>query len=318
MGEINISRIRKLSLTKHIEWGSPLGEYLMDSFVLGTKPPNRSMILVEPTTKRYSVIGHAFDHIIDMQLDCEGAIQFSPKSELIGLLSITQDHDLGTDVLCDLETPVLGSSVLEENQCECRRCYHYNEFVLLWNRWLVCKETVDTRFMAQFALSLGLLTIFKITGRYFSEKWFAPPVNDSEIDEMIELLTIWKANFRMPEGKVYSKFKFQKPHFGFADTDLICGAQVIDWKVKTNPRKKLREDVAQMIGLCACARMNEISVDSFSLYYARHGFQFTLKLEEILKDGVDVVAGEIASALEYMQDRILERERAGEMFTLYY
>lgn len=318
MGKIEISRIRKLSLTKHIEWGSPLGEYLMNSFVLETKPPNRSMILVEPTTKRYSVIGHAFDHIIDMQLDCEGAIQFSPKSELIGLLSITPDSDLDTDVFCELEMPVLGSSILQEIQCECRRCYHYNEFVLLWNRWLACKETADTRFMAQFALSLGLLTIFKITGHYFSEKWYAPPVHDSEINELLELLTTWKANFRMPVGTIHSKLKFQKPHFGFADTDLICGAQVIDWKVKTNPRKKLREDVAQMIGLCACARMNGIPVDSFSLYYARHGFQFTLKLEEVLKEGVDVVASDIASALNHMQDQLLERERAGEVFTLYY
>jgi len=54
--------------------------------------------------------------------------------------------------------------------------------------------------------------------------------------------------------------------------DLICGNHIIDRKVKTNPRKKLREDVAQMVSLCVCARLNGIETDKFSLYFARHGY----------------------------------------------
>lgn len=314
-GEIEVNRIRKLSLTKHIEWKSPLGEYLLNSFELQEKPPTRKSIKVEPTSQRYSVIGHAFDHLINMKLSNDGKLDFFPKSEIAALLGLDNQGK------CSVESnhfwDVLSEKTAPTN-CECYRCHHFDKFVEKWNYWKSENENIPTDFLIEFSLSLGMLTMYKITGRYFSEEWYESPQITSEISEMRELLRLWEDSFTLPEGKITANMKFQYPHFGFADSDLICGNHIIDWKVKTNPRKKLREDVAQMVGLCACARLNGIEADKFSLYFARHGYQFTLNLEDILHNGIDSVVNEISEALDLINGGIIERERNGEVLRFYY
>jgi hypothetical protein len=314
-GKIEIDRIRKLSLTKHIEWKSPLGEYLLNSFTLKEKPPPRKSIKVEPTSQRYSVIGHAFDHMVNMKLSIDGKLDFFPKSEIAALLRL--DNQGKCNVEASQFWDVLSGKATPTN-CECYRCHHFNKFVEKWNHWEDNSEEISTDFLIEFSLSLGMLSMYKITGRYFSEEWYETPQITSEINEMEELLRLWEDSFTFPEGNITTNLKFQYPHFGFADSDLICGNHIIDWKVKTNPRKKLREDVAQMVGLCACARMNGIEADTFSLYFARHGYQFTIDLDDILNDGIDVVVNEISETLDLINGGIIERERNGEVIRFYY
>jgi len=282
-----------LSLSSHIKGKTPIGQFLLDSIIIPKLPPSA---IEEPSIKhegrRWGLIGTAFDYLVRMSLTSRKGVGFEPKIAIVAIKKY----------LISSECRFARNVILTGIECSsCAACKHYEKFSDCHEISQVAIKQKNIRKMAATSLSFARLDGFYRPPHFWDDEWFSRKTDSDDIRELLELHELWSRCFVLPKGKLLLNPSFDSsPLLGGADADLIVNQTIIDWKVVNDPRRDLRTSLAQLLGYSLLSNLDGKPLETCTLYFARHGIQFSLPISEILKLNIDEA---LSVFIELLKDR---------------
>lgn len=262
-----------MSLTSNINGKTPIGKFLLNSVKLPELHPDalRNPKIIHDG-ERWSLIGTAFDYLVRMSLASSGRESFEPKIARKAL---------------ELFLGGLENNPHQEKFSKC--CIEVD---------IAIKEN-DILTMATHSLSFARLDPYFRALRW-DEEWVSKETDQIDARELIKLHELWSESFSFPDGELFANPTFNSSHIvGGADADIIVGTELIDWKVINNPRRGLRKNLAQMVGYALLSHLDGKTLESCTLYFARHGEQLSLPFEQIMVHPIE----ETVSSLKEIADQ---------------
>jgi len=268
-----------LSLSSHIKGKTPIGLFLLDSIIIPKLPPSA---IEEPSIKhqgkRWGLIGTAFDYLVRMSLASREGVGFVPKIAIIAI----------EKYLSRSECTAARNALITGIGCKCKDCQHYDNWMICADVAIEAVKNNNIRKMAAKSLSLARLDGFHRPPHVWDNEWFSKESDSDDIRELLELHELWSRCFELPKGKLLFNPSFDSsPLLGGADADLIVDQTIIDWKVVNVPNRELRTHLAQLLGYSLLSNLDGKPLETFTLYFARHGVQFSLPFSEIINRNID-------------------------------
>ena len=298
-----------MSLTSNIKGKTPIGEFLLNSVKLPELHPNA---LRNPKIthdgKRWSLIGTAFDYLVRMSLSSFDGGNFEPNIAQKALSNYLRDRKVEVDN-DGIFGPIKFSQEDLDNRSKDDEQHQENFSKSCIEVARAIKEN-DILTMAMNSLSFARLdTFFRIGGwaGSWDDEWASKETDQIDVEELVRLHELWAESFRIPEGELNYNPSFNSSGLvGGADADIIVGRIIIDWKVVNNPRREMRKYLAQMIGYSLLSHLDGKPLETFTLYFARHGEQLSLPFEEIMTHPLEET---VSSFKEIIVQQASEREK---------
>lgn len=254
-----------MSLTSLIDIDKELRDKIRTTFPRPKLEKNKSL-LVEPHTKRYGLVGTAFDYIFRFYLEKLNNIQNKSKTwiaeQAIELLVSNEEvYDAGVDII--------------NNVKELR------------------KEFIETGKLSQELIrqTLRMSYIDPVFRAGVGVEYIGADADKADIEDI-------EKQFALIEEKLFiaKDICMLNPTFGEAsrlvggaDADLVIDDKLIDIKITKKLELKLN-DFCQVIGYFLLHRISgidgrkELEINQLGIYYSRYGYLFLFNIQDLIDE----------------------------------
>lgn len=244
-------------------------------------------IKVEPITKNYTLIGTAFDYLIQFALEkkfkglvcgnkwiAESALRYFQSSQVIGKI-----RKMDFDTILEIQ----------QQQEECNKLVNekFNRCKALYNEYISTSIDVSDELL-EASLFLGRLDLVFWTGLFNSNKINLNPEKPDNIKDLRLLLGNCDLDLFTPKKKIILNPSFGKGSMlaGGVDAYLIVDNTLIVVKV-TKEQKVTRQIYNQVIGcyllylIGGVDKHKDVRIENLGIYFARYSSLWTTRIDEV-------------------------------------